>query len=156
MRFALSLASKSPPKSTNFRVGAILLDCSTNTIITTGYTLELQGNTHAEQCCLLKLSEKHQVPEELLSEVLPKNTVLYTTVEPCAKRLSGNRPCVERILRLANKIQVVYVGVKEPETFVGENEGRARLEEAGIKVVLVEGLEEEILEIATAGHTTDS
>lgn len=88
--------------------------------------------------------------------MLPKNTVLYTTVEPCAKRLSGNRPCVERILRLANKIQVVYVGVKEPETFVGENEGRARLEEAGIKVVLVEGLEEEILEIATAGHTTDS
>lgn len=156
MQYALSLASKSPPKPTNYRVGAILLDISTNSIITTGYTLELSGNTHAEQCCLIKLSEEHQVPEELLSEVLPQNTVLYTTIEPCSKRLSGNRPCVERIVRLANKVKTVYVGVKEPETFVGENKGRARLEEAGIKVVLVEGLETEILDIATAGHELKS
>jgi pyrimidine deaminase RibD-like protein len=74
-------------------------------------------------------------------------------VEPCFKRLSGNLPCVERILRLGNAIETVYVGVKEPEKFVGENTGRKQLEDAGIKVVLVEGMEKEILKVATAGHT---
>lgn len=154
MEFALQLARRSPPKPTNYRVGAVLLDADTNTILSTGYTLELEGNTHAEQCCFLKLCKKHDIPEERLAEVLPVNTVLYTTVEPCGKRLSGNLPCVERILRLGKKgIQTVYVGVQEPEKFVGENTGRTKLEAAGINVVLVEGMEEEILEVATAGHT---
>lgn len=50
MRFALSLAEKSVLKSTNFRVGAVLVDESANQILSTGYTLEIPGNTHAEQC----------------------------------------------------------------------------------------------------------
>jgi pyrimidine deaminase RibD-like protein len=49
-------------------------------------------------------------------------------------------------------IQTVYIGVKEPEKFVGENKGRRKLEDAGIKVVHVEGLEDDILKVATAGH----
>lgn len=153
MRYAMSLARKSPPKPTNYRVGAVLLDARTNTIIATGYTLECEGNTHAEQSCLIKLSEQYQVPEDRLGDALPQNTVLYTTVEPCSKRLSGNLPCVERILRLRNAIKTVYVGVLEPEKFVGENTGRRALEDAGIRVVLVQGMETEILEVATAGHT---
>lgn len=152
MRYALKLAQKSPPKPTNYRVGALLIDADKNTILATGYTLECEGNTHAEQCCLIKLSEEYKVPEERLENVLPENTVLYTTVEPCGKRLSGNLPCVDRIVRLGKGIKTVYVGVKEPEKFVGENTGRQRLEDAGIQVVLVKGLEDEILEVATAGH----
>ncbi|KAK6594799.1 cytidine and deoxycytidylate deaminase zinc-binding region [Botrytis cinerea] len=136
LRQALDLARLSPPKPTNFCVGAVLLNASTNTVIATGYTLECPGNTHAEQCCFIKLSQARNVPEDRLADILPENTILYTTMEPCAKRLSGN----------------VVVGVKEPEKFVGENEGRRRLEEAGIEVLLVEGLEEEILKVATAGH----
>jgi pyrimidine deaminase RibD-like protein len=155
MKYALSLARLSPPKPTNYRVGAVLLDADNNSILATGYTLELEGNTHAEQCCFQKLSTKHSIPEEQLGEVLPSNTVLYTTVEPCAKRLSGNLTCVERILGIVKAgkgIKTVYVGVKEPEKFVGQNLGRTRLEEAGVEVVLVGGLEDEILEVATAGH----
>jgi pyrimidine deaminase RibD-like protein len=157
MEYALEQAQKSPPKPTNYRVGAILLDADTNTTIATGYTLELPGNTHAEQTCFMKVAEQHNLPEEKIGEILPKNTVLYTTVEPCNKRLSGNLTCVERILRLGNAVKVVYVGVKEPEKFVGQNLGRAKLENAGIKVehVEVEGMEKRILEIATAGHTKD-
>jgi pyrimidine deaminase RibD-like protein len=49
-------------------------------------------------------------------------------------------------------IRSVVCGVREPEKFVGENEGRKRLEEAGIAVMHVGGLEREILEVATAGH----
>ncbi|KAJ5050641.1 uncharacterized protein L3040_002516 [Drepanopeziza brunnea f. sp. 'multigermtubi'] len=152
MQRALDLARTSPPKPTNYRVGALIVDAQTNTVLATGYTLECEGNTHAEQSCLIKLAEAHQIPEHRLAEILPAGTVLYTTVEPCFKRMSGNLPCVERILRLRSAIKTVYVGVKEPEKFVGENTGRQQLEDAGIEVVLVQGLEGEILEVATAGH----
>jgi pyrimidine deaminase RibD-like protein len=152
MQFALNLARKSPPKPTNYRVGAVLVDLSCNKILATGYTLELPGNTHAEQCCFIKLATQHDVPEERLKEVLPPNMALYTTVEPCSERLSGNLPCAERVLRLAGSIRIVYVGIMEPETFVSNNTGRKALRDAGITVVHIEGLETEILEVATAGH----
>lgn len=149
---ALELARKSPPKPTNFRVGAILLDTSNSEVLATGYTLELPGNTHAEQCCFMKLAEKHGVPEEKLSEVLPPDLALYTTMEPCSERLSGNLPCVQRVLRLEGKIKIVYVGVTEPEKFISNNTGRKTLEDHGITVSHIAGLEEEITEVATAGH----
>lgn len=152
MELALSLARKSPPKPTNYRVGAVVVDQSTNKVLANGYTLELEGNTHAEQCCLIKLAGAHGVPEERLAEVLPKDLVLYTTVEPCSKRLSGNMPCAERILRLAGVVKTVYVGVMEPKKFVADNTGREALEKAGIQFVHIEGLEDEILNVAKAGH----
>ena len=77
-------------------------------------------------------------------------------MEPCGLRLSGNLPCVERIIRTREGgkggISKVYLGVKEPEKFVGENKGRNKLEEHGIECIHVPGLEEQILNVATAGH----
>lgn len=147
MRYALSFAKKAPPKPTNFCVGAVLVDEAANAILSTGYTMELPGNTHAEQCCLTK-AENNELPE---TRAATQKLVLYTTMEPCNKRASGNMPCTETILNYG-RIKVVYVGVKEPEKFVGENVGRAKLEEAGIQYVHVAGIEAEILEVATAGH----
>jgi pyrimidine deaminase RibD-like protein len=174
LRHALSQARLSPPKPTNFRVGALLYSPSSNPqILTTGYTLESPGNTHAEQTCFLKLAATHSIlpssasssesdgsVEDRLGPLLPSDTVLYTTMEPCNKRSAGNLTCVDRILRLRREIgdvaiKKVVCGVREPEKFVGENEGRKRLEEAGVEVVHVGGLEEEILEVATAGHVRD-
>lgn len=159
MEYALEQARLSPPAPTKFCVGAVLVDADKNEILSTGYSLELPGDrpgdpgkTHAEQCCLIKIAEKHGLPEERIGEVLPKNTVLYTTMEPCNKRLSGNRTCVERILKLSEMIKAVYVGIKEPETFIGENTGRRRLEDADIIVQFVEGMDHRILEVSTAGH----
>ncbi|KAL8705839.1 MAG: hypothetical protein Q9201_001062 [Fulgogasparrea decipioides] len=158
MRFALSLAQQSPPKPSNFRVGAVLVDEGANRILSTGSTLELPGNTHAEQCALQKYSAANNVPEEEVGTVLPAQAVLYTTMEPCQKRSAGNVPCVERILKTLsgrNKgIKTVYIGVKEPDTFVAANAGQSKLEQAGIVCVHVPGLEEEILRTATAGHRT--
>ena len=154
MKYALEQARRSPPSSTNFCVGAILVDPDNNEILSTGYSLELPGNTHAEQCCFIKVAQAHHIPEERLSEVLPKNTVLYTTMEPCNKRLSGNKTCVERILGLKGAVKTVYVGIKEPEKFVGQNEGRKRLDDAGVVVEVVEGMEDQILKVSTAGHKT--
>lgn len=158
MRLALDEARKSPPKPTNFCVGAVLVSPSApEPILATGYTLELPGNTHAEQCCLGKLAQSMNISEDQVGSIMPDDTVLYTTMEPCNFRLSGNLPCTERVLltRHSNNnkgIQKVYIGVKEPEKFVGENHGRRKLEEAGIEVIHVPGLEDDILKVATAGH----
>lgn len=148
MKLALSFAKLSPPKPTNFRVGAILVDSSTDAILATGYTLELSGNTHAEQCCFTKISSGHD--GESIGDLLPPQTVLYTTMEPCSYRLSGNLPCVDRILQ--THIKTVYVGVYEPSKFVDQNNGRQRLEAAGIEFVHIPGFEDEILKTATEGH----
>ena len=156
MRKALSLAERSPPKPTNFRVGALLVDATENRILATGYTLERPGNTHAEQCCLANFAEACNVSESSVADVLPAGCVLYTTVEPCEQRLSGNKPCVERIIDTKNGkhggIATVYVGVWEPDTFIAQNAGRAKLESAGVPTVLVPGLEDEILKVAKTGH----
>ena len=156
MRLALAEADKSPPKPTNFRVGALLVDEAENKVLASGYTLELPGNTHAEQCCLQKLMEAEAEPLATFPRSLPARTILYTTVEPCSKRLSGNLPCVNRILRTKQGenggIKAVYVGVKEPNDFVQQNQGKQMLEAAGISVVHVPGMEDEILAVATRGH----
>lgn len=157
MERALALARKSPPKPTNFRVGAILVNLEDGSVTSDGYTLELEGNTHAEECCLLKLAQQHSTSEEGLSEVMAgRPHALYTTVEPCSKRLSGKLPCVERVLRQRSWITKVFVGVREPDTFVKQNTGHGMLEEARVEFIHVEGLETEILEVATAGHVSKS
>jgi pyrimidine deaminase RibD-like protein len=156
MQHALIEAQKSPPKPTNYRVGAILVDLVKHEILATGYTLELEGNTHAEQCCFMKLAKDYGVGEDSLHEVSLPPMALYTTVEPCSTRLSGNLPCVERILRLKNSIKTVYVGVLEPSKFIANNNGRMTLQAEGITVIHVPGLEKEILATATAGHQSQS
>lgn len=151
MRLALAEAKKSPPKPTNYCVGAVLVSPSASQpVLATGYTLELPGNTHAEQCALGKFASAHGITEEEVASKLPTDTVLYTTMEPCNLRLSGNLPCVDRVLR-AN-IRTVCIGVQEPEKFVGENQGRKKLEDAGVQVIHVTGFEDDILRVATAGH----
>ncbi|KAF6819326.1 cytidine and deoxycytidylate deaminase [Colletotrichum sojae] len=152
LQYALSLAKQSPPKPTNYRVGAVLVNPKSNAVVATGYTLELPGNTHAEQCCFMKLAEQYEVAEEELGSVVETPLVLYTTMEPCSTRLSGNLPCTKRILRLRSIVKTVYVGVQEPEKFVKDNTGRAALQRAGVDVVHVTGLEGDILKVATAGH----
>jgi hypothetical protein len=62
---------------------------------------------------------------------------------------------VDRILRLSGSIKVVYIGIKEPENFIDQSVlvvGRKRLQDAGVEVTFVEGMEDRILEVSTAGH----
>ena len=160
MKFALVQAQKSPPAADKFCVGAILVDADKGEILSTGYSLEYPrnykgdpGTTHAEQCCFIKIADKHNVSEDRIYEVLPSNMVLYTTMEPCNERLSGNMTCTTRILRLEGVIKTVYVGIKEPGTFIANNDGQKRLEAGGVKVEFpFEHLRERITEISMAGH----
>lgn len=76
---------------------------------------------------------------------------MYTTMEPCSLRLSGNMPCVQRVLQTG--ITKVYIGVQEPTDFV-ECEGTRLLRDCGRQVWVVEapGLAEECLYEARRGH----
>lgn len=159
MRYALSKAALSPPAPTKFCVGACLVNGDTGEILSTGYSQELPGdrpgdpgNTHAEHCCFIKISDQHGIPEARIGEALPRNTVLYTTMEPCNSRLTGNKSCVDRIIELKDAIRTVYVGVEEPDTFIAGNSGRGRLEAAGVRTVILDGLEDQIMPITMAGH----
>ena len=160
MRLALSLAEKSTPRASNFRVGAVLVDEDVNQILATGYTLELPGNTHAEQCSLEKYHQRTMASNEDIQKGSAQQAVLYTTMEPCNYRASGNVPCSERILNAKTNIKLdiktVYVGVTEPDTFVKENKGETKLKEAGITIVHIPGLESQILEVATTGHKSSN
>lgn len=63
---------------------------------------------------------------------------------------------MERILRLNGAIKVVYVGIKEPEILIGENVGMKKLEDAGIVVTFVGGMQDRTLKVSTAGHEKQS
>ncbi|CVL10612.1 related to RIB2-DRAP deaminase [Fusarium proliferatum] len=160
MEFTLTQAKKSPPAANKFCVGAVLVNAATGRVISTGYSLEYPrdykgdpGTTHAEQCCFIKIADEHNLSEESIHEVLPKDTTLYTTMEPCNERLSGNMTCVNRILRLKSVIKTVYVGIREPGTFIANNDGQQKLEANGIKVVYpVDHWRDKIMEISMTGH----
>lgn len=162
LRRCLDLARQSPPKPTNFRVGAVLCSYAaagtgaTPSTLSTGYTLELEGNTHAEQCALDKLVAGNE--QELQDILTPEvHAILYTSLEPCSLRLSGNVPCVQRIIATrrnnpAGGIRTVIFGAKEPGTFVKDSKSCQLLTDAGIDWQYIPDLEEEILSIAMEGH----
>ena len=163
---ALSEARKSPPKPSNFRVGCLLVsyqDPVSPVVLSSGYTLELPGNTHAEQCALMKLAAAHSIEESDLPGILTPalNVTLYTTLEPCGKRLSGNTPCVQRIIatrRYSSEagIRRVIFGAKEPGTFVQDSQSCRLLTEADVDWEYIPALEDEILKVAMEGHEKES
>jgi tRNA pseudouridine synthase 8/2,5-diamino-6-(5-phospho-D-ribitylamino)-pyrimidin-4(3H)-one deaminase len=140
METALEEAKKCGETKTQFNVGAVLVH--NGKILETGHTRELPGNTHAEQCAFEKYFDKN--------EKLPEGTELYTTMEPCTFRASGNLPCADRIL--ATNIKTCFVGVSEPDTFVKNNTSYSKLSENGIEYVFIPGYEDEILRVAKLGH----
>lgn len=147
MEMAILEADKCGPTKTAFSVGAVLVNG--DKILEVGYSRELPGNTHAEQCALEKYFTKTGKKD------VPPGTIIYTTMEPCSFRLSGNEPCVQRIMSLNGNIQTVFVGVLEPDTFVKNNTSLSLLEEANINYVQIPGYEEQCTLISFKGHEED-
>lgn len=144
MQIALNEAKKSEPTPTAFCVGAALVNAGK--VLATGYSRELPGNTHAEQCALDKYFA------ETGDQFVPEGTELYTTMEPCSLRLSGNEPCLQRVIKQDGRIGSVFVGVMEPTTFVKKNVSYEELTSHGIGYFKVDGFESEALAIAARGH----
>jgi pyrimidine deaminase RibD-like protein len=132
MKLALAEAKKAIPISQAYSVGAILVDPN-HQIISTGYSREIPGNTHAEQVCLIKAQAQES-----------QNCTLYTTMEPCSTRLSGQKSCTDRILE-SKMISRIVLGVKEPQTFVEDCQGILLLRKQGIIVKVLDGFSTECL-----------
>ncbi|KAJ7046856.1 cytidine deaminase-like protein [Mycena alexandri] len=164
LHLALEEARKCEPSPTAFCVGCVLAvawpdDTAEPTVVATGYSRELPGNTHAEANALAKL--KALTPPEiqslfpgpnppLIDQILPRLDV-YTTLEPCSVRTSGLSPCADALI--AAGVRRCFIGAGEPADFV-KCEGAQKLKDVGIEVVWMAGLEEECLEVARRGHNT--
>lgn len=133
MSLAIDEARKSEYIPSAFCVGCVIV--KNGNIISTGYSREIPGNTHAEQCALEKLANLKEA----------EGADMYTTMEPCSERLSGNVPCVQRIIKA--KIARVFQGVHEPTDFIA-CVGSDMLKQSGITVKTVEGFEDLAIKIA--------
>jgi len=169
MKLALSEAKKCIPTPTAFCVGCVLTcrwpdEDSPMAVLSTGYSRELPGNTHAEANALAKARQLRA--DELASlltgvsyEELPSiedllhRSDVYTTLEPCSIRTSGLAPCADALI--AAQVQRCVIGVGEPDDFV-KCEGATKLIGAGIKVVWLKGFEGDCLQVARTGHDTSS
>jgi len=126
------------------------------TILATGYSRELPGNTHAEANALSKAKNlssedlRTLFPGQSLSvDELLLHTDVYTTLEPCSVRTSGLSPCADALI--SAKVTRCFIGVGEPADFVN-CEGAQKLKDAGIEVVWVDGMQDQCLAVARKGH----
>jgi pyrimidine deaminase RibD-like protein len=161
MRMALEEAQKCIATPTAFSVGCVIVVHSPHAeqpiTLTTGYSRELPGNTHAEANALAKARalSSHELSQLLgvdsppdLQEILASADV-YTTMEPCSVRTSGLAPCADALI--SAKVKCCFIGVAEPDDFV-VCEGAQKLKEAGVEVFWLPGLQDECLQEARRGH----
>ncbi|CUA75999.1 hypothetical protein RSOLAG22IIIB_02005 [Rhizoctonia solani] len=163
MRLALEEAAKCEPIPTAFCVGCVITVPTlgsdgnmTQKILSTGYSRELAGNTHAEANALAKAHALAGTEElrKAFGDGAEPSTLLrladvYTTLEPCSVRLSGLAPCADALV--AAGIRNCVIGVKEPADFV-QCEGTKKLQDQGITVIWLDDLESECLTMARRGH----
>lgn len=133
MDIAISEAVKAAETCSAFSVGAVLV--LNGEEISRAHSREIEGNTHAEECCLLKLQNRK----------LAQNATIYSTMEPCGRRLSGNTCCAKLIIEAG--ISKVVFGCIEPETFVGKSAGMKMLVDAGIEVIYLKEYEQAALDV---------
>ncbi|KAE8211272.1 hypothetical protein CF327_g4957 [Tilletia walkeri] len=175
MLHALQLADKCIPTTTAFCVGCtIYTQDSPASLLSDGFSRELPGNTHAEQCALDKIVAECVVKKSEDGEVMKLD--LYTTMEPCSKRASDPKGCAQRIIEFNSsahihsktgkrlRVERVFQGVREPTDFQ-LCEGQRMLRDAGVEVHTVlppptggvgrEWLERECLRIAKKSHADE-
>lgn len=129
MQQAISLSEQCPPVDTAYNVGCIMTISNTSIPITDGYSRELPGNTHAEQCAIIKLQDWIKENKSLLRNKLEVGErdsdvwglTMYTTMEPCSKRLSGNKPCVQTILEHNKEFMYVVVRYEDLNGLIGRD-----------------------------------
>ncbi|CAB09771.1 CMP deaminase family/ methyltransferase bifunctional enzyme involved in riboflavin biosynthesis and tRNA pseudouridine biosynthesis Rib2 [Schizosaccharomyces pombe] len=137
---ALNEAKKCEPTDSAFCVGAVIVQ--NGKIVSTGYSRERPGNTHAEECAIEKFMLKN--PTDSL-----EGAIMYSTMEPCSKRLSKKVSCTDLIVK--QKFSTVVLGSLEPDIFV-KCEGVDLLKKAGIVVIEKLTFQDDCLREAVRGH----
>ena len=133
MREACTQALACVPSDAAYNVGAVLVSAG-GVILAAGRSRELPGNTHAEECALIKcgaLADPHSAASAAYVPHAARGGTMYTTMEPCSQRLSGKPCCCD--LLLAAGIARVVMAVHEPPNFV-RCEGVDRLRQGGVAV----------------------
>lgn len=122
---------KIPPK-----VGAVLLFPDGR--IEKAYRGELREGDHAEYTLL----ERKLVNENL------EGCILFTTLEPCAKRNQPKVPCCRRTTNA--RIKKVFVGIEDPDPTV-DGKGIKHLENHGVEVKMFDRDLQRIIEDENSG-----
>ena len=148
MNMAIHMSHKCPPVNDRYSVGAIIR--FSNEEIETGFSREQieddDGNIitgiHAEEACILKCRR---------SNMDLRGATLYTTMEPCQPRRSGQKSCAQLIYDTGIfGIRKVVIGVKEPRN-ITYCCGIQLLLKGDIKVYYIPGIEKRCL-AATRKH----
>ncbi len=119
---AVELGSRAPAAEGSYSVGCVIASAA-GEILGTGFTRELGEGWHAEAVALEKARSRGRRLE---------GASVYSSLEPCSRRLSGRTSCCERLIE-AGVARVVYC-LDEPPVFV-HCEGAETLRAAGLQVI---------------------
>lgn len=128
---AIELSRRCPPTESAFDVGAVVVDAHGEEIAF-GYSRETDDKMHAEESALAKLDP---------ADPRLRTATIYSSLEPCSRRLSRPRSCSRWIIDAG--IPRVVFALREPSVFV-VGEGAEVLIEAGVTVVEVPELGDEV------------
>jgi 5-amino-6-(5-phosphoribosylamino)uracil reductase len=126
LRWAIELSRLSPPATSAFSVGAVIVDAD-GQVVSTGFSREQDPHDHAEEVALRKAG-----PDPRL-----RHATLYTSLVPCGARASRPVTCVQHILT-AGIAQVIYAW-REPPLFT-KGDGANQLRAAGTPVTEIPAL----------------
>ncbi len=131
---AIAISKNCLPVDRAFSVGALIFD-KEGRLVSTGFSRETDPNVHAEEVALNKASTSH---------VDLAGGTLYSSLEPCGRRLSGRKSCADKIIE-AGITRVVFA-MREPPVFV-EATGLTKLRGARIHVVIINALAEAVKKV---------
>lgn len=124
---AIELSKRCTPTYAAFCVGAILVSAC-GQVIAQGYSRRSDPKDHAEESAL---ADAASARADLAG------ATLYTSLEPCLRRMSRPVPCAELILR--SGVRRVVFAWREPPIFQPGG-GMAWLEEHGVAMIELSGL----------------
>jgi len=133
---AIELSKRCPPSDTAFCVGAILVSAEGQPIAF-GYSRQGDPQDHAEE---VALAEATALAADL------RGATLYSSLEPCLRRVSRPAPCAELILRRG--VGRVVFAWREPPVFQPGG-GADWLREHGVAVI-------ELADLATSARAVNS
>lgn len=150
LREAIELSRCSPPSDAAFSVGAVLVsgDAACGGVLATGFSRERDPHDHAEEVALAKAAEAGLIGDwpgaglagDGLAGAGLAGATMYSSLEPCLRRLSRSRSCAQLIV--AAGIRRVVLAWREPPLFVPGG-GARWLREQGVTVLEVPELADE-------------
>ncbi len=120
MELAIAVSRHSEPSPNCYRVGAVVVSESGE--VFDGYTLETSPTHHAEQAAIFKAKE---------AGVDLRGATIYSSMEPCSKRMSEPVSCSQLIIE--NGFSRAVFALYEPSHFVN-CEGAYNMRHSGLEV----------------------